>query len=108
MILLCVGGVGEVTPPLTLLSHLRYVGILLGGDGNCPQKIVVCKYQKLASKKHGSILYQRFGDKTNPSHCRNWNCVPKTPIRFHVYVENGVFPFSLEEARTKISEILLW
>jgi hypothetical protein len=44
----CVGGIGEVTPPLTLLSCLRYVGVLLGGDGNCPQKIVVCKYQKLA------------------------------------------------------------
>ena len=33
------GGVGEVTPPLTLLSCLRYVGILLGGGGNCPQKL---------------------------------------------------------------------
>jgi hypothetical protein len=28
-----------VTPLLTLLSHLRYVGRLLGGDGNCPQKL---------------------------------------------------------------------
>jgi hypothetical protein len=27
---------------------------------------------------------------------------------FHVYVENGVFQFSIVEARTKISEILLW
>jgi hypothetical protein len=44
-----VGGIDKVTPvspPLTLLSCLRYVGILLGGDGYCPQKIVVCKYQK--------------------------------------------------------------
>ena len=30
----CVGGIGEVTPPLTLLSCLRYVGVLLGGDRN--------------------------------------------------------------------------
>ncbi len=31
------GGVGKVTPPLTfspLTSHLRKIGILLGGDGN--------------------------------------------------------------------------
>jgi hypothetical protein len=34
-----VGGIGKVTPPLTLSSCLRYVGILLGGDGNCPQKL---------------------------------------------------------------------
>jgi hypothetical protein len=36
---ICVGGIGKVTPPLTLSSCLRYVGILLGGDGNCPQKL---------------------------------------------------------------------
>jgi hypothetical protein len=29
-------------------------------------------------------------------------------IWFHVYVENGVLPFSLVEVRTKISKILLW
>jgi hypothetical protein len=34
-----VGGIGEVTPPLTHSSGLRYVGVLLGGDGNCPQKL---------------------------------------------------------------------
>ncbi len=34
-----VGGIGEVTPPLTLSSRLRNVGVLLGGDGNCPQKL---------------------------------------------------------------------
>jgi hypothetical protein len=34
------GGIGEVTPPLTLSSRLRYVGVLLGGDGNCPQKLL--------------------------------------------------------------------
>ncbi len=39
MNILCVGGIGKVTPPLTLSSHLRYVGVLLGGDGNCPQKL---------------------------------------------------------------------
>jgi hypothetical protein len=33
------GGIGKVTPPLTLSSCLRYVGILLGGVGNCPQKL---------------------------------------------------------------------
>jgi hypothetical protein len=33
----CVGGIGEVTDPLTLLSRLRYVGVLLGGDRKCPQ-----------------------------------------------------------------------
>ncbi len=32
MVFLCVGGIGEVTPPLTLSSCLRYVGVLLGGD----------------------------------------------------------------------------
>ncbi len=33
------GGNDVVTPPLTLLLQLSYVGILLGGDGNCPQKL---------------------------------------------------------------------
>jgi hypothetical protein len=36
---LCVGEIGKVTPPLTLSSCLRYVGVLLGGDRNCPQKL---------------------------------------------------------------------
>jgi hypothetical protein len=39
-VFLCVGGIGKVTPPLTLLSCLRYdVGVLLGGEGNCPPNL---------------------------------------------------------------------
>jgi hypothetical protein len=39
VVFLCLGGIGEVTPPLTLLSCLRYESVLLGGDGNCSQKL---------------------------------------------------------------------
>jgi hypothetical protein len=39
VVFLCVGGIGEVTPLLTLSSRLRYVGVFLGGDGNCHQKL---------------------------------------------------------------------
>jgi hypothetical protein len=37
--ILCGGGICKGTPSLTLSSRLRYVGVLLGGDGNCPQKL---------------------------------------------------------------------
>ncbi len=48
-------GIGEVTPPLALLSHLRYVGILLGGDGKCPQKLwYVNTKNYLANKRIGA------------------------------------------------------
>jgi hypothetical protein len=53
-VFLCVGGIGKVTPPLTLLSRLRYVGVLLGGDGNCPQKLWYVITRNYLAKKHGN------------------------------------------------------
>ncbi len=53
-IFICVGGIGKVTPPLTLSSHLRYVGILLGGDSNCPQKLWYVNTKNYLAKKHGN------------------------------------------------------
>jgi hypothetical protein len=52
VVFLWVGGIGEVTPPLTLLLRLRYVGLLLGVDGNCPQK--------LWYESRGNIQFQYF------------------------------------------------
>jgi hypothetical protein len=52
--ILCVGGIGEVTPPLTLSSRLRYVGILLGRDGNCPKKLWYVNTKNCLAKKHGN------------------------------------------------------
>ncbi len=49
-----VGGIGKVIPPLTLLSRLRYVGILLGGNGNCPQKLCYVNTKHYLAKKHGN------------------------------------------------------
>jgi hypothetical protein len=61
------GGIGKVTPPLTLSSHLRYVGVLLGGDGNFPQKLWYINTKNYLAKsmatEAGSILYQSFEDK---------------------------------------------
>ncbi len=48
------GGIGKVTPPLTLSSRLRYVDILLGGDGNCPQKLWYVNTKNYLAKKHGN------------------------------------------------------
>ncbi len=36
--------------------------------------------------KAGSILSKFWEQKMNPSHCRNWYCVPKTPIRNYLWV----------------------
>ena len=63
-----------------------YVGVLLGGDGNCPQKLWYVNTKKLSSKKAWQpklvVFYTKlFRTKMNPSHCRDWYCVPKTPIR---------------------------
>ncbi len=67
MVFLCVGGIGEVTPRLTLSSRLRYVSVLLGGDGNCPQKMWYVNTKNYLAKsmttEAGSILYQSFEDK---------------------------------------------
>jgi hypothetical protein len=51
---------GEVTPPLTLSSRLRYVGVLLGGDGNCPQKLWYVNTKNHLAKKHGNRSWQYF------------------------------------------------
>ncbi len=40
--------------PLTLLSRLRYAGVLLGGDGNCPQKLWYVHSKSYLAKKHGN------------------------------------------------------
>jgi hypothetical protein len=48
------GGNGEVTPPLTLSSYLRYVGVLLGRDGNCPQKLWYVNTKNYLAKKNGN------------------------------------------------------
>ncbi len=48
------GGIGEVTPPLTLSSRLKYVGVLLGGEGNCPQKLCNVNTKNNLAKKHGN------------------------------------------------------
>jgi hypothetical protein len=48
------GGIGEVTPPLTLSSCLRYVVVLSGGDGNCPQKMWYVNTKNYLAKKHGN------------------------------------------------------
>jgi hypothetical protein len=50
----CVWGIGKVTPPLTLSSRLSYVGVLLGGDGNCPQKLWYVNTKNYLAKKHGN------------------------------------------------------
>jgi hypothetical protein len=63
----------------------RDVGVLLVGNGNCPQKLWYVNTKKLASKKAWQpklvVLSMFWGQKMNPSHCRNWYSVPKTPIR---------------------------
>jgi hypothetical protein len=33
-----------------------------------------------------------WGQKMNPSHCRNWHCVPKTPIRNYRWVMYVILP----------------
>jgi hypothetical protein len=101
---MCVGEIGEVIPPLTLSSHLRYVGVVLGGDGNCSQS----KYQKLASKKAWQPKLVVFYTKVlsmNPSHYRNWYCVPKTLIRFHILWNYFIFELlvSVETFLKKVS-----
>jgi hypothetical protein len=54
VVFLCVGGIGEVTPPPTLLSRLRYVSVLLGRDGNYPQKLWYVNTKNYLAKKHGN------------------------------------------------------
>ncbi len=54
LLCLCGGGIGEVTPPLTLLSRLRYVGVLLGGDVKCPQNLWYVNTKNYLAKKHGN------------------------------------------------------
>ncbi len=40
--MMCGGEIGKVTPLLTLMSRLRYVGVLLGGRGRkLSSKVVV-------------------------------------------------------------------
>jgi hypothetical protein len=51
VVFLCVERIGVVTPQLTLLSRLRYVGVLLGGDGNGPQKLWYVNTKNYLAKK---------------------------------------------------------
>jgi hypothetical protein len=60
VVFLCVGGIGKVTPPLTLLSCLRYVGILFGGDSNCPQILWYVDTINYLAKKHGNQSWYYF------------------------------------------------
>ncbi len=53
-IFMCGGGIGKVTPPLTLSSCLRYVGVLLGGEGNCLQKLWYVNTKNYLAKKYGN------------------------------------------------------
>jgi hypothetical protein len=65
-IFMCGGNRQGHTSPHTL-SRLRYVGILLGGDGNCPQRLWYVNTKNYLAKsmatEAGSILYQSFEDK---------------------------------------------
>jgi hypothetical protein len=65
---------------------LMYVGVLLGEDGNCTQKLWYVNIKNYLAKKAWQtkrvVFYTKvLRTKMNPSHCRNWYCVPKTPIR---------------------------
>jgi hypothetical protein len=86
--MMCGGNWQGHTSPHTLimLEVCRHMYDTFGWGWKLSSKIVVCKYQKLASKKAWQpklvVFYTKvLGTKKNPSHCRNWYCVPKTPIR---------------------------
>ncbi len=82
--MVCGGNWQGHTSPQTLIT-LEVCRHMFGWGRKLSSKIVVCKYQKLASKKAWQpklvVFYTKvLGTKMNPSHCRNWYCVPKTPI----------------------------
>ncbi len=47
-------GIGKVTPLISLLSRLRYVGVLLGGDGNWPQILWYVNTKNYLAKNYGN------------------------------------------------------
>ncbi len=52
-IFMCEGNWQGHSSPHNLVT-LRYVGILLGGDGNCPPKLWYVNTKNYLAKKHGN------------------------------------------------------